>query len=166
MFQTMCALKIYMSRGDIAQATSVWRRLFRKPLASHFIERALKFGITHASLSHGNMGFSQGAKLIASDLHEIPVASLPVCVELVAPKPMLEQFVLEHRKELTGMTLVMLEGVHVRSHLVEEAENSPGVRVEYLQVESAPAQRSHAGTAPDREPGVAVSHARATGLET
>lgn len=134
MFQTMCALKIYMRRGDLAQRKSFWRKPFRKPLASHFIEQALRAGITHASLSYGNMGFARGGKALATDLTEVSFDSLPVCVELVGPKPMLEQFVTEHGKQLTGTTLVMLEGVHVRSHLSEESENSPGVKVEYLQV--------------------------------
>ncbi|HVW26925.1 MAG TPA: hypothetical protein VHC69_16270 [Polyangiaceae bacterium] len=137
MFQVMCALKIYMRRGDLKKSKSFWRRIFTKPLASHFIQQALRSGVTHASMSYGHMGFARGAKGIAMDVSEIPVDALPACVELVGPRPLLEQFVRDHEAELANTTLVMLEGVHLRPTLIEESETSSGVKVEYLQVGAA-----------------------------
>jgi hypothetical protein len=60
------------------------------------------------------------------------MSTLPVCLELVAPKPLLEQFVRDHAKSLAGATLVMLEGVHIAPAL----ESIPGAaqhHVEYVK---------------------------------
>jgi PII-like signaling protein len=135
-YQTMCSLRIYLRRGDMAEGTSFWKRLFRKPLASHLVHAALKAGITHASLSFGNMGFAKGATMIAADVTEIPVDTLPVCVELVGPKPLLDQFVRDHAKPLRNSTLVMLEGVHVRSMVEEDSSSHPAV--EYVHAGASP----------------------------
>lgn len=135
-YQTMCALRMYLRRGDLAQATGFWKRLFRRPLAAYFIQEALKAGITHASLNYGNMGFARGAKMVAADATEIPVDTLPVCVELVGPKPLLDQFVRDHRKQLVDATLIMLEGVHVQSMIAEDPP--PKGPVEYVKVGTSP----------------------------
>ena len=140
-YQTMCSLRIYLRRGDLAEATSFWRRLFRQPLAGHLIRASLKAGVTHASLTFGNMGFAKGAKTIATDLTEIPVDTLPVCVELVGPRPLLDQFVRDHAKELKDATLVMLEGVLIRSSVQEPKDKD----VEYVRV-GAPAESVHTET--------------------
>jgi PII-like signaling protein len=119
-FQTMCALRIYLRRGDNAQQQGFWRRMFQRPLSTHLLQAALKAGVTHASLSLSQMGFSNGGTSVAADLNEIPISTLPVCVELVGPKPLLEQFVRDHAKQIANATLVMLEGVHVRPQIVED----------------------------------------------
>jgi PII-like signaling protein len=144
MFQTMCALRIYLRRGDNATEKGFWRRLFQRPLSTHLLQEALKAGVTHAALSIGQMGFSKGAVKLAADLNEIPVSTLPVCVELVAPKPLLEQFVRDHARQIASATLVMLEGVHVRPHLVEE-EQVDGVphHVEYVKVDGVTVPVDH-----------------------
>ena len=132
-FQTMCALRIYMKRGDNAPQPSVWKRLFRRPLATHVLQAALKAGVTHASLSLGNMGFAKGAKVVAMDVTEIPLSALPLCLELVGAKPLLEQFVRDHLKILADSTLVMLEGVHVVPQVIEGDLPPSAHRVEYLK---------------------------------
>ena len=132
-FQTMCALRVYLKRGDNAPQPSLWKRLFRRPLATHLLQAALKAGVTHASLSFGNMGFAKGSKVVATDVTEIPMAALPVCVELVGPKPLLEQFVRDHVKLLTDATLVMLEGVHVAPAIVEGELPASAHHVEYVK---------------------------------
>jgi PII-like signaling protein len=130
---------MYLRRGDVAENAGFWKKFFRRPLATHLIHEALKAGITHASLSYGNMGFARGSKAIATDMTEIPFDTLPVCVELVAPKPLLDQFVRAHQKPLAEATLVMLEGVHVRSMIAEDSgENA---RVEYVKVGTSPESR-------------------------
>jgi len=135
-YQTMCALRIYLRRGDTTEPTSFWRRLFRKPLTGHLVQQALRGGVAHASVTYGHVGFARGATTISMDTSEIPVDALPACVELVAPRPILDAFVREHAPELGTATLVMLEGVHVRSHLVEERD--PASRqVEYIRIGSA-----------------------------
>jgi PII-like signaling protein len=132
-FQTMCALRVYLRRGDHAPPTGLLRRLFRRPLSTHLLHAALEAGVTHASLSLGNMGFARGAKALSADLSDIPLDSMPVCVELVAPKPLLEQFVRDHVKLLANATLVMLEGVQVMQRVVEGALPPSAHHVEYVK---------------------------------
>jgi len=52
---------------------------------------------------------------VSYDNAEIPMNTMPVCVELLAPKRILEQFIREQAKHLTGTTLVMVDGVHISS---------------------------------------------------
>ena len=108
-------------------------RLFRRPMTTHLLHAALRAGVTHASLSLGSMGFAKGATAVAQDLSDIPVDSMPVCVELVGPKPLLEQFVRDHLRLLTGATLVMLEGVHVLPRVVEGDLPPSAHHVEYVK---------------------------------
>lgn len=131
-FQTMCALRVYLRRGDSAPRRGLLHRLFRPSLATHLLQAALRAGVTHASLSLGNMGFARGARFVASDVSEIPMDSLPQCVELVGPKPLLEQFVRDHVKLLADATLVMLEGVHVVPRVVEADLPETAHHVEYV----------------------------------
>jgi PII-like signaling protein len=132
-FQTMCALRVYLKRGDSAPHTSVWRRLFRRPLATQLLQVALKAGVTHASLNIGNMGFTKGAKVVAMDVSELPMSTLPLCVELVAPKPLLEQFIRDHLKLIADATLVMLEGVHVMQQVAESDVPQSAHHGEYVK---------------------------------
>lgn len=136
-FQTMCALRLYLRRGDSAPPRSLLGRLFRRPLSTHLLQAALQAGVTHASLSVGNIGFARGAKVIASDLGEIPLDTMPVCVELVGPKPLLEQFVRDHAPLLADATLVMLEGVHVVPRVVEGDLPARAHHVEYVRAGGA-----------------------------
>ena len=131
-FQTMCALRIYLRRGDNAAPANFWQRMFRRPLATHILQQSLRAGITHASLSLGTMGFARGAKAVADDLQELPLSTLPVCLELVSPKPLLEQFVRDNAKLFAGATLVMLEGVHILPQVVEGDLPPSAHHVEYL----------------------------------
>jgi PII-like signaling protein len=133
MYKTMCSLRIYLRRGDLPEATGFWARLFRRPLATHLVQAALKAGVTHASLTFGSMGFSKGAKMVATDITEIPVDTLPVCVELVGMRPLLDQFARDHAKLLEDATLVMLEGVHLRTEASDESTQRPS-KVEYVRV--------------------------------
>jgi PII-like signaling protein len=131
-FQTMCALRVYLKQGDNAPGKSFLRRFMRKPLSTHLLQAALKAGVTHASLHMAAMGFAADAKLMSMDLNEIPSTTLPVCVELVAPKPLLEQYVQDHARHLKSATLVMLEGVHVRPQIVEDDGTPHPHHVEYV----------------------------------
>ncbi len=134
-FQTLCALRVYLRRGDNAPSTSFWRRMFRRPASTHILQQALKAGVIHASMSVGSMGFAKGAKVVSSDISEIPVEAMPVCLELVGPKPLLEQFVRDHLKLLAGATLVMLEGVHVLPRVLEGEVPASAHHVEYVKAD-------------------------------
>jgi PII-like signaling protein len=134
MFTTMCALRIYLRRGDHHEGEGFWRRVFRRPLAKYFIDEAFKAGVTHASMTHGHMGFAKGDKLVASDVTEVGVDSLPVCIELVAPRPLLEQFLRDHQRNLQGATVMMLEGLHILPHALQEPETAGADKVEYIRV--------------------------------
>jgi PII-like signaling protein len=138
-YQVMCSLRIYLRRGDLAEhAGRWWRRVFRKPFATHLVQEALRSGISHASLTYGNMGFARGSKVIASDVSEIPFDTLPVCVELVAPRPLLDQFVRDRGQQLRNATLVMHEGVHLRPLVDGPAETAESDRVEYVRIGASP----------------------------
>lgn len=133
-FSTMCALRVYLKRGDKDQGGGFFRRFFKKPLATHLLQQALKQGVTHASVNLGHSGFARGAKAVSVDITEIELETLPVCLELVAPKPLLEQFVRDHAKQMAGATLVMLEGVHIAPAM----ESVPGTaphHVEYIKAD-------------------------------
>ncbi len=132
-FQTMCALRVYLRRGDGAPPRSWLQRIFRPSLATHLLQAALRAGVTHASLSLGNMGFARGAKFVSSDVSELPVDALPQCVELVGPRPLLEQFVRDQVKLLADATLVMLEGVHVVPRVAEADVPAGAHHVEYVR---------------------------------
>jgi PII-like signaling protein len=132
-FQTMCALRVYLRRGESAPPRGLLSRLFRRPLTTHLLHGALRAGVTHASLSLGSMGFAKGAAAVVQDLSDIPVDAMPVCVELVGPKPLLEQFVRDHLRLLGGATLVMLEGVHVLPRVVEGDLPQSAHHVEYVE---------------------------------
>jgi PII-like signaling protein len=131
-FQSMCALRVYLRRGDNSKEKGFWRRLMRRPLADQLLQLALSAGVTHASVSLGHMGFARGARGVSIDISEIPPTTLPVCLELVAPKPLLEQFVRDHAKQLAAATLVMLEGVHVSPSIVEGDIGQAPHHVEYV----------------------------------
>jgi len=148
-FQTMCALRVYLRRGDGAPGGGLLRRLFRRPLATHLLQTALKAGITHASMSLGHMGFAAGARHVSADLSDIPIDSMPMCVELVGPKPLLEQFVRDHLKELTGATLVMLEGVRVLPRVQEGQLPASAHHVEYVKAEGLAVSVDHVDVPPD-----------------
>jgi hypothetical protein len=49
---------------------------------------------------------------------------LPVCVELLAPKRLLEQFIREQARHLKNTTLVLVDGVHISDLFLAEVEES------------------------------------------
>jgi PII-like signaling protein len=151
-FLSISALKIYMKRGDNRKAASWWGRLFEKPLSTHLVRAALQSGIMHAAVNLGHIGFAANAKSVSYDNAEIPMNTMPVCVELLAPKRLLEQFIREQAKHLADTTLVMMDGVHISSlHLAEMDESvehkahsveyitggNVSVKVEHVEIEDA-----------------------------
>jgi len=148
-FQSMCALRIYLRRGDGGPPSSLLRRLFRKPLTTHLLQTALKAGVTHASMSLSHMGFAKGANRVSADVSEIPIDAMPVCLELVGPKPLLEQFVRDHLKQLTDATLVMLEGVHVMPRVQEAELPASAHHVEYVKAAGLAVPVDHVEVPPD-----------------
>jgi PII-like signaling protein len=156
-FSTISALKVYMKSGDNKKAAHWWKRAFEKPLSSYLVREALRAGIPHASVNLGHMGYAANAKNVSIDYGEIPLTTMPVCIELLAPKRLLEQFVREQAKHLQGTTLVMMDGVHISDlHLsaVDEAlEHKPhsveyitggdvSVKVDHVQADEAPADEA------------------------
>jgi PII-like signaling protein len=134
-FSTVSALRIYLKHGDNKKAPSFLGRLFEKPLSTHLVHASLKAGITHASVNLGHIGFAKGAAQVTVDISELPMSTLPVCVELLAPRRILEQFVRDQATHLKDSTLVMVDGVHLSvRYLVEmeEAIEKKPHRVEYI----------------------------------
>lgn len=133
-FSTMCALRVYLKRGDDHRSGGFFRRLFKQPLTTHLLQQALKHGVTHASVHLAHSGFTRGAKGVSVDIGEVAFTTLPVCLELVAPKPLLEQFVRDHAKQMSGATLVMLEGVHIMPAM-ETVPSTAAHHVEYIKAD-------------------------------
>ncbi|MGC4083715.1 MAG: DUF190 domain-containing protein [Vicinamibacterales bacterium] len=140
-FNTISALRIYMKQGDNRKATNWWGRMFEKPLAHYLVKMALQAGISHAAVTLGHVGFAADAKHVSYDHADIPMTTLPVCLELVAPKRLLEQFIREQARHLVGATLVMVDGIHISSlHLaeVDAAVEHHRHSVEYITDEDVP----------------------------
>lgn len=133
-FSTMCALRVYLKRGDDHREGGFVRRLFKQPLATYLLQQALKHRVTHASVQMAHSDFSRGAKAVSVDFTDIPFSTLPVCLELVAPKPILEQFVRDHAKLMSGATLVMLEGVHIAPAMEATLGTAPA-HVQYIKAD-------------------------------
>lgn len=134
-FDSISALKIYMKSGDNRKATSWWRRAFEKPLSTYLVRAALQSGITHASVNLGHIGFTANNRTVSSDMSEIPMTTMPVCVELLAPKRIIEQFIREQVKHLVGTTLVMVDGIHISNLTLSQIDRAVEHRphsVEYI----------------------------------
>lgn len=145
-FNTISALRIYMKRGDNRKASTWWGRMLEKPLSHYLVKAALQAGISHAAVTLGHIGFAADAKNVSYDHAEIPMTTLPVCLELVAPKRILEQFIREQAKHLAGTTLVMVDGIHISSlHLAEidEAVEHQPHSVEYITDGAVPLTVEH-----------------------
>jgi len=145
-FLAISALKIYMKRGDNRKASNWWGRLVEKPLSTYLVQAALQSGIMHAAVNLGQIGFAANSKSIAYDTAEIPLSTMPVCLELLAPKRLLEQFIREQAKHLIDTTLVMVDGVHISSLYLAELDQSVENRphsVEYITGASASVKVEH-----------------------
>lgn len=145
-FNSISALRIYMKRGDNRKAANWWGRVFEKPLSTYIVRSALKAGIVHASVSLGHMGFTANSKSIAHDHSEIPMTTMPVCIELLASKRLLEQFLREQAKHLSDTTLVMVDGMHISNlHLAEidDAMEHRPHSVEYITGGQIPLKVDH-----------------------
>ena len=110
-FHSMSSLRIYLKRGENHQGRSWLQRIFKKPLSSHILHAALRAGVTHASVQNGVMGFTKDANAVSYDNAEVVPATLPVCVELVAPRRVLDQFIESESKAFRNATLLMVDGV-------------------------------------------------------
>jgi PII-like signaling protein len=150
-FSTISALRVYMKRSDNKKAARWWNRLLEKPLAHHLVNAALEAGLMHAAVNLGHIGFNKDAKSVAYDSNEIPLSTLPVCVELLGPKRLLEQFIREQTRHLAGTTMVMVDGVHISNlylaemdeaidaqpHVVEYVDGAPRpLAVEHVQIDT------------------------------
>lgn len=141
-FQMMSALRIYLRRGDQADGKGFFHKLFKRPLSTHLLQQALDAGVTHASLSLGHMGFTKNARQVTNDISELPATTMPVCLELVAPKPLLEQFIREHARQVADATLVMVEGVQILPQVIEGGKGRPH-HVEYVKADGVTVSVDH-----------------------
>jgi PII-like signaling protein len=123
-FSSISALRIYLRRGDVKKATTWWARLAEKPLSTYLVQEALQAGIVHAAVNLSHVGYTRDATKVAQDGGEIPVSALPVCVELLAPQRVLDQFIRDQARHLKNSTLVMVDGVHISDLYLAEVEQS------------------------------------------
>jgi PII-like signaling protein len=123
-FSPISALRIYLRRGDVSKSQRWWQRLVEKPLSTYLVQAAMQTGIVHAAVNLSQIGYTRDASKISYDQQEIPVDTLPVCVELLAPKRLLEQFIREQAAHLRNTTLVLVDGVHISNLFLAEIEES------------------------------------------
>jgi len=123
-FSSISALRIYLRRGDVKKSQRWWQRMVEKPLSTHLVEAAMQTGIVHAAVNLSQVGYTRDASKISYDHNEIPVNTLPVSVELLAPKRLLEQFIREQARHLKDTTLVLVDGVHISDLFLAEVEQS------------------------------------------
>lgn len=98
--------------------------MVEKPLSTYLVQAAMQTGIVHAAVNLSQIGYTRDASKISYDNQEIPVDTLPVCVELLAPKRLLEQFIREQASHLRNTTLVLVDGVHISNLFLAEVEES------------------------------------------
>lgn len=110
---SLSVLRIYLRRRRTKPGRGFWGRLFGRSLSYDLAERALKAGVTYATVTLGHAGFVPGAKRVVADISEVPPTTLPSCVELVAPVDVLEDFVTANRDELADAVLLRLDGARV-----------------------------------------------------
>lgn len=123
-FSSISALRIYLRRGDVRKGNRWWHRLVEKPLSTHLVQAAMQTGIVHAAVNLSQIGYTRDASRVSYDHQEIPVNTLPVCVELLAPKRLLEQFIREQARHLKNTTLVLVDGVHISDLFLAEIEQT------------------------------------------
>jgi PII-like signaling protein len=135
-FSSISALRIYLRRGDVKKSTTWWARLAEKPLSTYLVEAALKAGIVHAAVNLSHVGYTRDVTKVTHDHPEIPTTALPVCVELLAPKRALDQFIRDEARHLKNTTLVMVDGVHISDLYLAEVEQNIEAKphsVEYIR---------------------------------
>lgn len=123
-FSPISALRIYLRRGDVKKSQRWWQRIVEKPMSTHLVEAAMKMGIAHAAVNLSQIGYTRDASRVSHEQIEIPVNTLPVCVELLAPKRLLEQFIRDQAPHLKNTTLVLVDGVHIADLFIHEIETS------------------------------------------
>jgi PII-like signaling protein len=123
-FSSISALRIYLRRGDVKKSQRWWQRLVETPLSTYLVQASMKTGIAHAAVNLSHVGYTRDASKVAYDNGETPMNTLPVCVELLAPKRLLEQFIREQAKHLKNTTLVLVDGVHIADLFLQEVEES------------------------------------------
>lgn len=123
-FTPISALRIFLRRGDVKKSQRWWQRLVEKPLSTYLVEAALKSGIAHAAVNLSQVGYTRDSSRVSHEQIEIPVNTLPVCVELLAPKRVLEQFIRDQAAHLKNTTLVLVDGVHIADHFIHELDTS------------------------------------------
>ena len=123
-FSSISALRIYLRRGDVKKSQRWWQRLVETPLSTYLVQAAMKTGIAHAAVNLSQIGYTRDANKVSYDNGEMPMNTLPVCVELLAPKRLLEQFIREQARHLKNTTLVLVDGVHIADLFLQEVEES------------------------------------------
>jgi PII-like signaling protein len=106
--------RIYFHRRTETRRPGVLGWLFPAQTGRVLAERALKAGAIHASLTLGHLGFVKGAKRVEQEQVETSSASLPSCLEVVAPPAILDRFLTDNARDLAHVTVVLLDGVEVR----------------------------------------------------
>jgi PII-like signaling protein len=109
----LSVLRIYLRHRSRKPGPGFWGRIFLRSLSNDLAARALKAGVSYATTTLGHAGFVTGAKHIVADISDIPVSTLPTCVELVGTAAILESFVEANREDLADAVLLRIDGTKV-----------------------------------------------------
>ena len=103
-------VRVYLRRGATAttRGTHFLRRWLPRPLSHQLVEDALHRGVVYAAVTLGHVGYVGAARCVSTGVDHA-VESLPQCVELVAPRSVLRDFLVEHDADLAESVIVWLD---------------------------------------------------------
>ena len=90
--------------------------MFPPQLSECLLQAALEHGVTCGAMFSPCCGFLKGARWITREVSEIPATTLPICIELLAPKAVLEKFLLEQAHRLTTAQIVLFDSAERIGH--------------------------------------------------
>jgi hypothetical protein len=120
--ESTSVLRIYPRQSDMNHSTRWWQRSVEAPLSHHLARAATEMGIGHAVVNLSDMSRTRKEAKDSHGHQRFPLSTLRGCVELLAPNPLLEQFMREQAKYLQSTTLIMLDGTHVSDLALADVE--------------------------------------------
>jgi PII-like signaling protein len=111
--QPLSVLRIYLRHRSRKPGPGFLGRIFLRSLSNDLAARALKAGVSHATITLGHAGFVSGAKRIVADISDVPASTLPTCLELVGTVAILESFVESNHEDLTDAVLLRTDWTKV-----------------------------------------------------
>jgi H+/Cl- antiporter ClcA/PII-like signaling protein len=109
-FNEIGQLRIYLTPRERFPQQGL-KKFLSRPLYQELIERAKQHGI-HSAVAHQTQYGYTGNRRIESDFFEIPSSTVTVCLELIAPRNVLETFHQQYAPYLQGKVVVYKQLEH------------------------------------------------------